>query len=250
MLNTGRPVGGALDDASIILANRLIGNEEEEPCLEITMTGPTILFESAAIISITGARFEVFLDGQEVDLDARLSVQKDQILKFGKLLSGCRAYVAIRGSWDRNKMDWSQNSLKSGSRCFIRHRLPIYYSEKINFHFQVRNKIGIMPGPEFYWFTEEAREIFVTQSWKILAIGNRMALTLSGNPLPISNKQNLISSGTIPGTIQVNNSGMPMVLLNDAQLTGGYPRIAVIKKTDLQYLAQLRGGDTVLFYWM
>lgn len=49
------------------------------------------------------------------------------------------------------------------------------------------------------------------------------------------------------GVIQVPHNGQPIVLMNDAQTTGGYPRIACIIEADMYHLAQIPLGQPIHF---
>ena len=103
----GIPLGGALDRKSAEMANHIVSNDSQEPVLEITMTGPEILFDSDAIIAITGAHFDVFSDNVLIDNDKAHYLQSGTIIRFGKLDAGCRAYLAVAGQWKVQK--WKNN---------------------------------------------------------------------------------------------------------------------------------------------
>ena len=75
---------------------------EKSPLLEINMAGPAIELIDNCQIAITGADISPTLDGVPVNMDETISVKKTSILKFGQLVNGCRAYLAIRGEWKIN----------------------------------------------------------------------------------------------------------------------------------------------------
>ena len=74
-----------------------------------------------------------------------------------------------------------------------------------------------------------------------------MGYRLESRLSKLETKREIISSGTIPGTIQITNSGQPILLMMDAQTTGGYYRIATIISADLDKVAQLKPGDELWF---
>lgn len=45
----------------------------------------------------------------------------------------------------------------------------------------------------------------------------------------------MFAHGLLPGVIQVPHGGQPIVLMADAQTTGGYPRIACVIEADLYH---------------
>lgn len=63
---------GAMDVYSLRLANILVGNDETEGALEITLMGPTIEFTSDTLIAITGGDFGPVIDGQKVPMHLSL----------------------------------------------------------------------------------------------------------------------------------------------------------------------------------
>ncbi len=96
----------------------------------------------------------------------------------------------------------------------------------------------MLPGPEFELFTLAAREQLWGERWRITPQSNRMGSRLAGAELKRKRGGDMLSSGVIPGTIQVPPSGQPIILMGDAQTTGGYPRIGVVIRADLWKLAQ------------
>jgi antagonist of KipI len=102
-------------------------------------------------------------------------------------------------------------------------------------------------GPEWNWFSHEAQERFATHCWSIGNNSNRMGYSLIGPSLEKNNTQELISTAVTRGIVQVTPSGIPIVLMADAQTIGGYPRIARIAENDITTLAQCRPGYHLTF---
>src|SRR5690606_2679902 len=112
--DAGIPSGGALDKTSARAANAIVGNPEDEPLLEITMTGPTMHYDGACEIAIIGAEMSPvfnYVPGPRYQL---INVPAGAILKFGKLRSGCRTYLSVRGSWQVIKWLGSASALNIG----------------------------------------------------------------------------------------------------------------------------------------
>ncbi|WMN11089.1 biotin-dependent carboxyltransferase family protein [Marivirga salinae] len=259
----GVPVGGALDITSAAMANHLVGNEKNVPVLEITMTGPEILFDSDALIALTGAPFELYCDDKLVENNTAIYLKSGSILKFGKLKSGCRAYLAVAGEWNAKKWKDSVSPLlqvpeatpdsiiKKGTKLKINSAfLNKTGSWDKNKHTPIlsnRVRLRVKPGPEFDSISRIAIAKFFGQGHEISKDANRMGYRLTTNLTNPEDRSEMISSGIIPGTIQITGSGQPIILLKDAQTTGGYPRIANIINEDLDQLAQLKPGDEVWF---
>ncbi len=261
----GAPVSGALDRESARAVNELVGNAPGVPVLEITLLGPEIRFEGAAQIALTGADLGALLDGAPAPRYTTLAVREGQTLAFGKPVQGCRAYLAVGGEWMVRSWLHSASAApfagatltpdslpRKGSRLAIqpnpwiepqswpREQLPDWSETP---------RIQVVPGPEFERFPPLAIAHFFGRLHRIAPQSNRMGYRFQ-DPLPgITNPSltEIISSGIVPGTIQVTPSGHPILLLADAQTTGGYARIAVALSRELGRLAQLRPGDGVWF---
>jgi len=109
------------------------------------------------------------------------------------------------------------------------------------------NRLRALPGPEYHEFSRESQEAFWRVSWRLDPQSNRMGYRLQGRPLARDSRRELLSHGLLPGVIQVPHNGQPIVLMADAQTTGGYPRIACVIEADLYHLAQIRLGEPIHF---
>tara|TARA_R100000697_G_scaffold112238_1_gene129749 strand:+ start:87 stop:962 length:876 start_codon:yes stop_codon:yes gene_type:complete len=259
----GIPINGAMDKASAQLANQLVGNDANSPVLEITLLGPKIQFEGPCQIAITGADLSAEINGNTIPLFRTINIEHGDVLSFGKPLIGCRAYLAINGKWDiqswlgsfsasaTNTAQTTPDSIivKDQILEIIRGKeqpiIAISESERTSLSIEV--PIKVYSGPEFDAFSDIEKQSFFGDSFTIGQDSNRMGYRLKEALSGYSKKEEVISSGVIPGTIQITNSGQPIVLMADAQTTGGYPRIANVSSTDLDRLAQFKPGDKVKF---
>ena len=98
--------------------------------------------------------------------------------------------------------------------------------------------IRVLPGPEYESFTTSAHSAFWDDEWLVTPNSNRMGYRLAGTALERRQQADLLSHAVLPGTIQVPPNVQPIILMSDAQTTGGYPRIAVVIRADLWKLAQ------------
>lgn len=259
----GIPLSGALDRQAAMQANYLVGNSITEPVLEITLLGPKLTFEGAAQIAITGADLSASLDGKTIPLYQTLQVNAQSQLRFGKPQKGCRAYLAIGGKWQITPWLGSASmatqhpalltpdsflgkgkQLKIEVQDYIR---PRQIPHTVHYDNQGITKIELLPGPDFDVISRRDLIHFFTQDYEITPDSNRMGYRLEPG-IPGYNWPNEnISSGIIPGTIQITNSGMPIILLADAQTVGGYPRIGNLTSEHLNTVAQLCPGDRLRF---
>ena len=107
--------------------------------------------------------------------------------------------------------------------------------------------VRVLRGHEYGEFSEASHEAFWTRDWTITPNSNRVGYRLDGPPLERTNPYDLRSHAVLPGTVQVPPNGKPIVLLADAQTTGGYPKIGVVISADVWRLGQARLGSAVRF---
>ena len=260
--------GGALDVLALTLANRLVGNADGAAGLELTMGGCELQFEADTRIALTGDDFSASLDGVPLWPCWSVPVVAGQTLRLaganapGVKKVGLRSWLAVAGGIDAPQILGSRSTdLKAGfggheGRALRKgDRLPTGASP-LNAAQRERRAFGlrgpdwgpneddgaialrVLPGPEFELFTLAAREQLWGERWRITPQSNRMGSRLAGAELKRKRGGDMLSSGVIPGTIQVPPSGQPIILMGDAQTTGGYPRIGVVIRADLWKLAQ------------
>jgi allophanate hydrolase subunit 2 len=111
----------------------------------------------------------------------------------------------------------------------------------------VPTELRVLPGPRQDWFTDASARAFFEQEWTVTAQSNRVGVRLDGAPLERAKDGELTSEGTARGAIQVPASGLPVLFLADAPVTGGYPVIGVVVSADLDLAAQLPPGAAVRF---
>ncbi|GJH21506.1 biotin-dependent carboxyltransferase family protein [Caballeronia novacaledonica] len=107
--------------------------------------------------------------------------------------------------------------------------------------------IRVLRGPEYDSFSDAAQESVWNEEWTITPNSNRMGFRLVGTALERREKIELLSHAVLPGTIQVPPNGQPIILMGDAQTTGGYPKIGAVIRADLWKLAQVKLNGGVRF---
>src|SRR5262249_53260921 len=107
--------------------------------------------------------------------------------------------------------------------------------------------IRVVLGPQDDEFSDEAKALFLDSEWKISATSDRMGYRLEGPAITHLYGHNIVSDGTVNGSIQVPGNGAPIVLMPDRNTTGGYPKIATVISADLGRLAQTPAGTTFRF---
>lgn len=275
-------VSGSMDPIAHRISNWLVGNDENEAVIEMTLTGPVLEFQETSLISICGGDLSPSIDGQPVPLWRSVLVKEGSTLKFGGCKSGARSYLALAGGVDAPSVMNSRStylragiggyggrSLKEGdllhsgevlddSQEIIEYLTPYLEdahfteidwsisSEFISIH-RSQKAIRVMEGPEFPLFTEDSRQAFFEKPFKVSPQSDRMGYRLEGTTLELEQDTDMISEAVSFGTIQVPSDGNPIILLADRQTTGGYPRIGQIASVDLPLIAQTKPGEELSF---
>jgi len=252
----GVPLSGAMDHYAFHLANHLLGNTKGTAVIEMMLQGPELMFTESTYITVTGASFEVVLNGKKSAHSTRVFVPAGSILKFTPPKLGVFGYIGIQGGI---KMNSILNSLSyypnisdeflltKGQRFKIEqhpHRgdsnakvtSPIDASDEI---------LEVYPGPEFHLLSSEHQKSLSLASFKVGRNSNRMGYEIN-HTMQLKAKE-IITSPVQPGTIQLTPSGNLICLMRDAQTTGGYARIFQLKEKAINKLSQKRSGEEIKF---
>lgn len=270
---------GALDPLSLYVGNRLVGNRSDAAGIEFTLGNATLRFHANGLIALTGADCRATLDGAPVHAWRAIPVQRGQTLTLRMAQGGVRAYLCVAGGIDVPEMMGSRSTdLKAG---FGGHegrplkdgdKLPVLPADTTHapdlsgdavavkaarWMFDrvqgsgesMRPVIRVLPGPEYDAFTADAQAAFWASDWTLTPNSNRMGFRLQGPELRRTKQRSgdLLSHGVVPGVIQVPPSGQPIVLMADAQTTGGYPKIGTVILADQWRLAQVPLGQRLRF---
>jgi antagonist of KipI len=262
----GVPVSGAMDKYAFMCANVLVGNQTGDACLEVTLLGPELEVLNPAQVAVAGADFSVFVDGKVVPMWETLNVKKGDTISFsGSAESGCRAYLAVRGGIDVPVVLGSRSTYVRGGfggyegrglrvgdvlRAFAppqflkeKRVLPAELVPKYEDEFAV----DVVLGPQEDMFTAEGVETFLSQAYTVTTESDRMGYRLDGAAIRHKGAAEIVTEALIPGAVQVPGSGKPIVLMADAQTTGGYPKIATVATPDVSRFGQAEPGDRVRF---
>jgi antagonist of KipI len=263
----GVPQSGALDTFSLRAANLLVGNPENEACLEITTFGSRIKALRDVAIAVTGGDLKPFCN------DTPFSMWTSSILKAGDILSfkgvkcGCRSYLAIGGGFSLPEVLGSRSTnLSSGFGGFDGRPLKrgdILSAHSPHLHLKTAGqslpqdliprstntwRLRVILGPQDDQFTKDGRDTFLNSPYQVSYQSDRTGIRLAGPSLERRPEveESIISEGVIPGAIQVPGDGQPIIILVEI-VTGGYRKIATVISADLPLLGQIKPGDTVSF---
>jgi len=260
----GIPISGILDAFAFRVANILVGNPNNAAVLEITVMGPVLEILVDADIALTGAEMEMTINDQPVEEWKSIRVKPGDVLTIQKVISGCRAYLAISGGIDVPEVMGSCSTYVGGNiggfhgrplkigdvlRCkkaqllaeqrqIASDMIPEYPSEVV---------IRAITGPQDDFF-DEGLNIFFASKFMVTTKADRMGYRLKGPSIQIKENmpKSIVSEPSMPGGIQIPADEQPIILLVE-QTVGGYAKIATVISSDLKRVAQTTPGDLIQF---
>ena len=256
----GVPYSGVMDVFSVLKANNLLGNDINDAVMEITMTGPILMFHCNTAICITGADLSPSLNGKSVKINNVIQIVKRDILSFGKLNYGFRCYLSVLGGFKVESVLNSKSMYQSITKQFKIHTndvLDIISDSShgfINKHASIKwddtffktKSINVFKGPEFNQLSKIQIEQLFSSDFTVSKNNNRMAYQLEEK---VENKlEPILTSLVIPGTVQLTPAGNLIILMRDCQTTGGYPRIFQLEEKSMDVLAQKYMGQKIIFH--
>jgi biotin-dependent carboxylase-like uncharacterized protein len=252
----GVPQAGYADAYAAKMANALLKNHEKDALIEITFGQGKFKFTSDTYICLTGADFSPKLNGKLIKMQSVYPIKKDSVLSFGKRVYGARVYLSVQGGIQTKKVYGSrsyfegitQQKLVKGAILPI---LPIQKDSSNNFsrvrvsekHFTTMY-LPCFKGPEFSELNkEQQRKLFTPFSISDdnNRVGYRIKESLENNLCSI------LTSAVLPGTVQLTPSGKCIILMQDCQVSGGYPRILQLSEIAIARVSQKITGDKIQF---
>lgn len=259
----GVPVSGPMDWWSHRAANALVGNDVTAAALEVTITGPTITAHTRVTVAITGAAFELRVASREMISPTLFILDRGETLRFGARAAGCRSYVAFAGGIDVPPVLGSRSTdLRSGLGGMLGRAiragdtLPVAETADAPASWPPVSTRALPPqasSPTVLRFVpdDELRgttiDRFSECVLNVSSQSNRAGYRFHGSPAIGMGDARRLSRPAVMGLVQLPPSGGPILLMADAQPTGGYPILGVVITADLPLAGQLAPGDAVRF---
>ena len=260
----GVPVSGAMDPFSLRIANLLVGNEQHEAGLEITLVGPDLKFINDSLIAITGGNLSPALDGESIPMWEATVAQQGSILTFGDIKDGARAYLCMAGginvepvlgsrsTYTRAKIGGFHGRQLSTGDVLSSSPVPSriegrYLPKKFIPQYGHSHKVDVILGPQDNAFTEKGINTLFKSEYEVTTQSDRIGYRLTGPKIQHKRGADIISDGIPFGAIQVTGDGLPIILMSDRGTTGGYTKIGTVISSDIAALAQAAPGDIIQF---
>jgi biotin-dependent carboxylase-like uncharacterized protein len=251
---------GALDRGALALANRLVGNGDGAAGLELVGAGFRARFTGSHWFAVAGAWGPVLLDGRRVPPYAAARALDGSVLELGAPERGIRFMLAVRGGLDVPAVLGSRSRdtlaalgpepVTDGDVLAIgpepEASVPVLDQEAAFPPPAGIVTLDLLPGPRADWVTDASLAALFERDWNLSPNSDRVGARLEGVPLE-RRAGELVSEPTVAGAMQLPPSGLPTILLADRPVTGGYPVIAIVTRSSLDRVAQLRPGQAVRF---
>lgn len=255
----GVPPSGAMDDHAAGWANRLLQNPPDAPVIEFLLQGAQLEVVEDCWIAITGADLAA-----GVPTWRAVRVSKGDTFHLPRGGFGVWIYLAVEGGFDVVKVLGSASAYPRGRlgkalakgdvlcrAAGLPFELPAAVAGR-SVAWSERRQYGsppplrVWPGPQQHLFDAAELAAFFEQSWTVSAQSDRVGYRLDGKALAPRRRQ-MLSEPTRVGSIQVPESGLPIVTMRDGPTVGGYPKLGLVDPADVSWLAQCRPGQTVKF---
>jgi biotin-dependent carboxylase-like uncharacterized protein len=250
----GLTPSGAVDRLALATANALVGNPPFAAAVEIGPFGAKFTAPDGAVrVALAGASRNADIAGRPVALDTSMTLMEGETLTLGFARGGSFSYLAIEGAIQGEPMF---GSLAVNARAGLGSPYPRPLQagdtlqavsasgaaeRRIDLQAITEAPIRVVMGPQDDEFGD-ATTLFLDSEWKISATSDRMGYRLEGPIIRHLHGHNIVSDGTVNGSIQVPGNGQPIVLMPDRGTSGGYPKIATVISADFGRFAQTPAG--------
>lgn len=257
----GIPASGAADRFSAQVANLLVGNLPGAALLEVTLFRLELLALNDLIIAVTGGNLSPHVNEKSLPMWQALPLREGDRVAFRARKEGLRAYVAVQGGFSGREFLGSRsvfvrglmgNVVQQGEALEIANpvtkSIPLKeISQELIPIFSNKNYLRVLLGPQDDRFTKKGIEAFLSSDYRVGSQSDRMGYRLEGPMIEHRSGSDIISEPIARGAIQVPGDGWPIILLWDAQVSGGYTKIANVISADLDWLAQVMPGESLRF---
>ncbi len=256
----GLTPSGAMDPLALATANALAGNEILAAAIEIGPFAASVAAQGGAVyLALSGAARPAEIGGRALLMPQSFTLKDGETLKLGFARGGAFSYLALAGGVAGQKMF---GSLAVNARAGLGSPYP--RPLQAGDHFDVaaastradrtidlpppsEGPIRVVLGPQDDEFADEMKALFLDSDWRVSATSDRMGFRLEGPVIRHLHGHNIVSDGTVLGSIQVPGNGAPIVLMPDRGTSGGYPKIATVISADFGRFAQIPAGQTFRF---
>lgn len=251
---------GAIDRLALAAANTLVGNKPFAAAVEISPFAASFTARGGAVrIGLAGAPRSADIAGRAIAVDSSATLADGETLTLGFARGGSFSYLALEGGI-LGEPTFGSLAVNARAGLGSPYPRPLQAGDelmtaaasgaaerRIELPPADTGPIRVVFGPQDDEFSDEAKALFLDSEWKISATSDRMGFRLEGPAIKHLHGHNIVSDGTVNGSIQVPGNGMPIVLMPDRGTSGGYPKIATVISADFGRFAQIPAGSGFSF---
>ena len=252
---------GALDWVAQRWANWLLGNAPGAAVLEITLGNLDLQCERDAVLALSGGDLGATLDGEPISPWRSFSVRAGQRLCFAQPRLGARAYLGAPGGFSATQVLGScASNLREGLGGLDGTGKPLQKGDQLRWsgtlttlrevpgtrvpNYATTPQLDLVMGAQIGDFSGQSLFDAFNSDWTLDTRADRMGIRLLG-PVLQCQRGSMVSEGIPLGAVQVPPDGQPIILLNDRQTIGGYPRLCALTPLAVARLAQCLPGETL-----
>jgi len=260
--NIGLTNGGPIDLAAFQWANRLCVNALNATAIEISIGGLVLIAQLDTTIAVTGANMPLIINGQIKELWRSHHVKAGDVIELGLATQGLRSYLAVSDGFTMPESFGSTSTVcrekvggLSGEKLKANDILPcasqdriqnLTLIDKLRPTFSNEVILHTIPSYQQQHFSSQQQHLFFSSEYTISKSFDRMGYRLEGTKI-VCDIDGILSEGICHGAVQIPADGQPIVLMNDRQTIGGYPKIGAVSSIDTAKLGQLGQGCKVRF---
>ena len=257
----GLTTSGPMDALAFNWANLLCGNPVDAVAIEASVGGLTLESQADTVIAVTGAQVPFTINGDEAQLWRSHKIKAGDTIALSFATNGCRSYIAVAGGFQVEQSFGSVATVVregigglAGKALQAGDQLPVKgidapcleLPEQLRPHYSKEITLRVIPSYQEQSFSRVQQRIFFGSEYTVSDRCDRMGYKVEG-PAIAADISAMLSEGICLGAIQVPPDGQPIVLMNDRQTIGGYPKIGAVLSLDLAKLAQQMPGAKVRF---
>lgn len=272
----GIPQSGSMDQYSAGAANRLVGNTPDEAVLECTYMGPVLSTDEPAVLAVTGAPVEVFVNDAPVEQWRRIELDAGDTVRFGLIKGGMKFFVAVRGGIDVPVVLGSRSTysigmiggldgrkLERGDRLAVGAPPESGLGRRDELSgddipaFAKEVEIRIVLGLYDIKLAHEGVDNLLNGEWTLTPVADRMGLRYKGPGVvwkdgeqPFGAGQdpsNIVDAGYAVGSIQIPGGTQPIILHREAVSGGGYAMVGTVISADMDRVSRGAPGTKTRF---
>lgn len=260
--NLGLTNGGPIDLYAFHWANRLCSNALNTTAIEISIGGLMLTAQVDSTIAVCGANMPLTVNNQRKELWRSYHVKAGDTIELGIASQGMRCYLAVTDGFIVPESFGSSATVcreaiggLSGEKLKTGDMLPcvnqtrkenLVLPESLRPQYPNEAVLHTIPSYQYQRFSSHQQRLFYSSEYTVSKHFDRMGYRLSGKKIHCD-IEGILSEGICLGAVQIPSDGQPIVLLNDRQTIGGYPKIGAVSSVDTAKLGQLNQGSKVRF---